>query len=596
MVRRQRQPNLHALLKPGRLAAWAASSCVFVALPYLYQRRFDTAIIHYDVYAVWALGAAGLCYLAATRMARAWLLLAVYILIAGIPYLPRDSTLSAIATFMACTGIFWLCRRVIATDPVALYAGLLSAFAVQVTLGGWQAWQSGGHDYDIRGWLYNSGYYANYILSILPLPVAWLVFPPEDHGRRRYVWLLLAAATAAGSALLFMTLARSAIAGYGAALAFLFLKRYKTRWLFLMALVPCILAAGYVLWQAKAPSARGRLLIWKVTSTMIARHPLSGIGAGNFAGDYGRYQAGYFQTHDASLDEQMLSGDVLEAFDCPLQILAEYGCIGFLCWTLLIVSVLRPRPPFRPENLIGHTACLLALGISSLGSNPFHCLPVLVIAVCHAAAYLGKAPAPRVAVKPWAAALGALLLLFTAYTALTDVTWSAAADSAATAGFSKAAPAYRALYPLKRWDWRYLFNYGAEAALGGQTGLSAALLERAKIFGSTADLYLFLGDDYMAMGDYELARLNYTTAMYMIPSRLLPRYKLVQLYDKWGRGDEARRLIDESLQRPVKVPSVFTNQVFSEWRARLRAPAPQPRDTPQPRNAPVKRPATSGGN
>lgn len=132
------------------------------------------------------------------------------------------------------------------------------------------------------------------------------------------------------------------------------------------------------------------------------------------------------------------------------------------------------------------------------------------------------------------------------------------------------------LTPLKLFNLRAAISsgIGAQAAVGGQTGLSIALLERAKAYGSTADLYLFLGDDYLQAGNYEKAQINYQSAMDMIPSRILPRYKMVQLYDKWGKESEAQRLIEETLIRPVKAPSMFTNQVLSEWRARVAGLSP----------------------
>lgn len=47
-------------------------------------------------------------------------------------------------------------------------------------------------------------------------------------------------------------------------------------------------------YHIKRPSAEGRLLMWKIDTRIMLRHPLCGGGIGNFAGAFGEEQARYF--------------------------------------------------------------------------------------------------------------------------------------------------------------------------------------------------------------------------------------------------------------------------------------------------------------
>ena len=79
----------------------------------------------------------------------------------------------------------------------------------------------------------------------------------------------------------------------------------------------------------KKDSADGRLLIWKVTTEMIAKKPLIGHGTNGFEANYMNYQADYFSENN-NPKEALLAGNNKYAFNIFLKILSEYGLIGFI--------------------------------------------------------------------------------------------------------------------------------------------------------------------------------------------------------------------------------------------------------------------------
>lgn len=96
----------------------------------------------------------------------------------------------------------------------------------------------------------------------------------------------------------------AAIAGCGIVLGYYFHLYNRLKFLFqkhrlasfIATICIFLLVTGTLIgiYQLKKESADGRRLIWKVSSTLVASHPATGVGFGHFAGAYGEAQAAYF--------------------------------------------------------------------------------------------------------------------------------------------------------------------------------------------------------------------------------------------------------------------------------------------------------------
>ena len=94
-----------------------------------------------------------------------------------------------------------------------------------------------------------------------------------------------------------------------------------------------------LLYNFKKGSSDGRLLVWKISGSIIKEHPFIGIGYGRFHSEYNLSQADYFKgSHEK--DEELLAGDVKLAFSDYVETLAETGIIGFILFIILICFAL----------------------------------------------------------------------------------------------------------------------------------------------------------------------------------------------------------------------------------------------------------------
>ena len=98
-----------------------------------------------------------------------------------------------------------------------------------------------------------------------------------------------------------------------------------------------LIMIGYVLFQLKAASANGRLLMWKISCLAIAESPVVGHGADGFVSSYGRAQEEYFANGEYSETEELVAGSPEYAFNEYLQVAVEYG-IPFLFVVLLVIA------------------------------------------------------------------------------------------------------------------------------------------------------------------------------------------------------------------------------------------------------------------
>jgi tetratricopeptide (TPR) repeat protein len=272
----------------------------------------------------------------------------------------------------------------------------------------------------------------------------------------------------------------------------------------------------------------------------------------------------------------MLADNTFEAFNFILQILAEYGLIGFsilvwLIYQLVREWIVRKEKFTKPISEIGSFGCIIALMISGLFSNPFHLTPVLFLLCYHLALiypntkYSHNEPV-QFFLAPFAVAIIFSILVF-GYMFnqfVGELNWSKASNQAVYESFRSAQPAYEKIHRFLNHNGDFLFNYGAEASLASEYQLAVKLLENSKNFYSSTNLYVYLGDAYMGMNQFELAEKNYLKAIWMAPSHVIPKYRLIQLYKKHGNNDKARYWALKTLSFPVKVKSLLIDDLFRD--------------------------------
>jgi len=136
-------------------------------------------------------------------------------------------------------------------------------------------------------------------------------------------------------------------------------------------------SALFGMYYLKKDSADGRLLTWKVSLSVIAKHPL-GVGLGHFPSAYGDAQAAYFASGKASETEEYVAGNPEYGFNEFLQIAIESGIVSLLLFIALLVSAFLGLIKNKHWGVIG---ALVALLVFACFSYPFSVLPFPILFV-----------------------------------------------------------------------------------------------------------------------------------------------------------------------------------------------------------------------
>lgn len=437
--------------------------------------------------------------------------------------------------------------------------------------------------FKIAGTFNNSGVYANYLsiicvfalglflhvknnmkwlryLSLLAICIIFVVLPFTEA---RTSWL----AVIAGSVAVSWRLIKSK-----PIIIFLF-GNAKRKVLTFSVLLIGVFILFALLYQYKAQSARGRLLIYEVSLNMIKEKPIFGHGFGRFLAEYNTYQADYFKNHPHS-DKAMLADNVKTGFNEFIQVTVELGLTGLVLFIGLIVLLFRSKPNPEWEFLaLSSKGALSAALVCCLFSYPLRILPIavtivfllaIIIATCTDIGYNLKIG--RRIYKPLSL-IATIIALFVCYLQWKDFDarkqWKQAIDYTQLHDFEKAFPYYQMAYKTLNYDGFFLYNYGSEL-LDIDTLKGIKILEEATYYLSDNDLYVYLGDGYRALKNYDKAEYNYHLSSFMVPCKFYPKYQLFKLYCETNQYLKARNIAQSITKMKVKVPSLTVFEIKSE--------------------------------
>ncbi|HEX6431351.1 MAG TPA: O-antigen ligase family protein [Niastella sp.] len=344
------------------------------------------------------------------------------------------------------------------------------------------------------------------------------------------------------------------IAQYRYNLVHAFNKRFRmpVRVLILSVLTLMVVLLCVAAWQAKKDSANGRLLVWKISLNMIPRYPVTGYGYGMFERNYNLAQADYFRSGKGTHEEKAHASHVMMAYNEYFENLVEGGIAGVLFFvSLLALLSYTTWRIFRAANafpaLIAGTG-VLVFAIMSFVNFTMAAIPVMCLFMLYAAMLLSSAHPPTIRLSPLVKRSAGWLFIGCGV-----ITWYVQGTNAlahhavkrsvilvgkgrlqqATALLQQQAPVIGSTESFgKTLGQLYLQQNDHAYAL-------AAFQQAARV-SSSPDLYLLTGQTRQALHQYQDAITAYQTAAYIHPSRLAPRYALMNLYLQ--QQDTARAL------------------------------------------------------
>lgn len=306
-------------------------------------------------------------------------------------------------------------------------------------------------------------------------------------------------------------------------------------WISLPILFICL---GYTLYHYKPDSANGRLLIWRVSMDMIADQPVTGHGIGSFPENYMYYQAGYFRNHPDSPAVQV-ADNTIYPFNEGVRMACEAGIIGIALALLVLLSAFWDGGSKNPVVVI-YRSTLLGWLVFSCFSYPADVLPSAVLFALLMGGTQGKAFRSFTWTRAKQFGLGAIFVGFIGLTWVYDRSDLGRKQSA---------------------KHRY---HQAEHLLKDTRPENLPELERIVRSIPTSENYTRLGESYVRLGDTEQAKRCFTLAFEMVPNRIVPRYRLFQLWQSEGRSDKAIPIAREILKMQPKAEGTATLRIRSE--------------------------------
>jgi len=119
-------------------------------------------------------------------------------------------------------------------------------------------------------------------------------------------------------------------------------------------------------------------------------------------------------------------------------------------------------------------------------------------------------------------------------------------------------------YPNLKTNGVFLIQYGKALEMAEKYENSIVILNKAKQHLNNTILYTCLGNNYKALGKNNEAEQAYINAWHMAPARFYPLYLMAKLYDETGQNKKTVTMVNEVMEKSVKVPSQVIEEIKTE--------------------------------
>lgn len=340
-------------------------------------------------------------------------------------------------------------------------------------------------------------------------------------------------------------------------------KRIRPAWVVVFALLMVTVACGVLyLFRFKSASTNGRMVIINTCMRMVAEHPLFGWGFGGFGREYMASQAEYLKTIDNE-SILMLSDNVTHPLSEYMLVTVNYGLAGLSAVIGLIALAVARALRKRGRTKIFLLMEICSVCVLSLFSYPFrYPMTTVALACCIAPGLIGwirnmpliyRRMASAITLFVFLAVLFALGPYYKSQVMWKEMTDRMNSNTDSASGIKRDILPFtdRVLGDNPRYQYsRAVVNYfaGDYTAALADAGKSSEQL-------SGYDTELLLGGICQKMEMYGDARLHYSEASYMCPSRITPLYRLFRLYEEQNDTANMVKVGHELLNKPVKVHS-----------------------------------------
>ncbi len=356
--------------------------------------------------------------------------------------------------------------------------------------------------------------------------------------------------------------------------------RYLSRWVCILGglglfAVLCLVLGG--LYNMRTSSADGRMLIYRVTTECITDAPWGGHGTMGFWRDYMPRQAEYLVQHPED-EAGKWADNVPYAFNEVLGFILKYGGIGIALFLLALGTLLwqgmASTDRWERMFLLG---VVMSLGGMSMFSYPTAYPYVVLLGVATAGCLGNKTPCilkigfkMQFLIKVLVMGVCLMTTVLSLRRIRAEHHWICGKALIFSGERRAAFRLYHEIVPVLSDCPQFLYNYAAELNYSGDVVQSQQILAHCTRMLNDADTELLAADNNIKLGHYVQAEVHLKRSSEMIPTRFMPLYGLLLLYEVLGEEEKLREVAERISAMAVKVPSVEVEEIKAEARSVLR--------------------------
>lgn len=426
--------------------------------------------------------------------------------------------------------------------------------------------------FDITGPYLNPARLANHLIVVLPCVFAACLFFPFKNKHTDKLKFCILLAFVVGLVTVGLTSCRAAWIGLSVSCVFIiFLKfkdriyRYLLNYKAILFILSLALALGMLLYMLKPDSANGRLIIWKICSSIIPQHLFLGFGYGEFEHVYNLKQADYFSTHNITSEETMLADVIHYPYNIILQWILEIGLLGLIVSLGLFYRLLTFQNHSLPmlKYLYAAAAAGIIAGlICGLFSYPLDILPVLTIISIFSGVLAGISPNPAQFTKKLnrSCNLKITSIIFTV-ALLGTILYKASEQYAAYKKWyvlikePQNGKYFEECYPVLSNNEAFLEFYSNNLLAEEDYSKAVMILGDPSVNLNSPELLLNYGKALAALKRLEEAERSLRNAVFMVPNRFYSRYVLAQFYFDNAEYKQSHFWASSILSMTEKIPS-----------------------------------------
>lgn len=344
---------------------------------------------------------------------------------------------------------------------------------------------------------------------------------------------------------------------------------------FVILTVTLVFVFGSIgLFNLKKDSAIGRFFIWSNTLDVISDSPVLGHGAGSFEYNYNIAQSSRFASGEYTEQQFLLADEVKMAYNDILQITSELGLVGGLLFILLLYTVARSVVKYhgdKKSDQVLVASVLFAMIIGGLFSYPLtiiktqalfvFCLAILSEFSDVRFNFVVKRTVYLKSLKMLSLSAVFLLLILESFQIVNYNKWKNALNTIVAGNKVHGYEQLQQIYPYLKHDPAFVLNYTSVFMRTKQHGIVWDNIEYLDRHYNDYGYLLMKADFYKAINN-QLKAIEYNeAALMLIPSRFIPRYNLLDSYNKIGEREKAFNIAHEIINTPIKIYGTTVEQI-----------------------------------